>query len=317
MKSFKDNFKPTYRAFIALTNFLYHFKRYWKYSGRRNISLEEIEFDIMKTAHALEKSIGMKNQKIKSGWNNAILLQKLLSSKVFINSLSPSYKIGTAILEKFVEHKKNNGGHQQISEIEKSDREFYHNSGTFDYNYTFNSFEDFSSPEDFFMSRYSFRSFVDSKIDLPKLERIITLASKTPSACNRQEWFTYIIQDKSLINEALSLQSGNRGFDKEVKNLMIICTDISAFVPGQEAYQHWIDGGMYSMSIVYAMHSIGLVSCCLNWSTDPKTDIKLRSKIKIKNSHSVLMMLAFGEPELNATVCHSKRKPKESFYKIL
>jgi len=317
MKSIIEKIKPSYRGFIAFKNFLYHFNRYWKYSGRRNNSLKEIEFDIMKTSHALEKSMGMKNQKIKSGWNNAILLQKLLSSRVFNNSLTPSYKIGSAILERFVEYKKNNVSNQQILDIKKSDKEFYENAGVFKYNYTFKSFKDFLSPENFFMTRYSFRSFLDSKIDQPTLERIITLASKTPSACNRQEWFTYIIQDEALINEALSLQSGNRGFDKEIKNLMIICTDLSAFVPGQEAYQHWIDGGMYSMSIVYAIHSIGLVSCCLNWSTDPKTDLKLRNKLKIKNNHSVLMMLAFGKPEVNTSVCQSKRKPIKTFYKIL
>lgn len=313
----KDKLKPIYRGLIAFTNFSYHFLRFWKYSGIRKRTHEEMEYNVMAISHTLEKSMGMKNQKIKSGWNDAILLQKILSSKVFANSFSTPHKIGTAILEKFVDHKRNNGGRQQISEIQKSDSEFYDNSGTFNYNYKFNSFEDFLSAENFFMTRYSHRSFLDSKIDRSTLERIITLASKTPSVCNRQEWFTYIIQDDCLIQEALSHQAGNRGFGNEIKNLMIICTDLSAFIPGQEAYQQWIDGGMFSMSIVYAIHSIGLVSCCLNWSVDPKTDLNLRDKLKIKNNHSVMMMLAFGEPELNALVCHSRRKPIESFYKIL
>ena len=48
--------------------------------------------------------------------------------------------------------------------------------------------------------------------------------------------------------------------------LLIIAMDLKAFVPAHERYQHWIDGGMFSMSIIYALHSLGLSSCCLNWS---------------------------------------------------
>ena len=143
------------------------------------------------------------------------------------------------------------------------------------------------------------------------------LAMKTPSVCNRQAWHVYHSDESDVIKEALSYQQGNKGFSENIPNLMVITTDLKAFMSGQEHYQHWIDGGLFSMSIVYALHSLGISSCCLNWSQSPKNDKKLRGSIKIKPNHTVMMMLAVGYPDDNNKVCVSARRPlNEVFTKL-
>jgi hypothetical protein len=86
---------------------------------------------------------------------------------------------------------------------------------------------------------------------------------------------------------------------------------------GQEHYQHWIDGGMFSMSVVYALHSLGVASCCLNWSQSPTNDKLLRSRLDIKDNHSIIMMLAVGLPNDNNNVCISARRPISEIYSTL
>src|SRR3546814_1994141 len=90
---------------------------------------------------------------------------------------------------------------------------------------------------------------------------------KTAYEMRISDWSSDVCSsDLEIIDRALSLQNGNRGFGHEIPCLLILCTDLSAFDTAGERYQHWIDGGMFSMSLVWALHALGYSSCCLNWS---------------------------------------------------
>ena len=71
------------------------------------------------------------------------------------------------------------------------------------------------------------------------------------------------------------------------------------------------------MSLIYALHSLGVASCCLNWSQSPKNDKLLRSLVDIKQNHTVIMMLAIGWPNIKNKVCVSARKPIQEVYSSL
>jgi len=100
-------------------------------------------------------------------------------------------------------------------------------------------------------------SFSDRPVKQEIVKRAVSLALKTPSVCNRQAWFVYHIDDQSIIGRCLELQNGNSGFGHKIQSLLIIASDLKAFDTGGERYQHWIDGGMFSMSLVYALHPWG------------------------------------------------------------
>lgn len=143
------------------------------------------------------------------------------------------------------------------------------------------------------------------------------LAVKAPSACNRQPWKVYHTTDPHKRDAALALQAGNRGFGHKIPNLLIVTADLRAFMPGEERYQIWIDGGIFSMSLIQAFHSLGIGTCCLNWSVSPKRDKQLRKIFNIDPSQSVIMMLAAGYPRSENFVCASKRPSVETFLEEL
>jgi nitroreductase len=173
------------------------------------------------------------------------------------------------------------------------------------------------SPEDFFGSRYSLREFRDADVAEEVVEQAVSLALKTPSVCNRQAWHVYHSSEQKIKAIALSYQSGNRGFGQNIPRLLIITSDLKAFMAGEERYQHWIDGGLFSMSLVYAFHSLGVGSCCLNWSQSPSKDRALRKRLNIRNNHSIIMMLAVGWPQSRNSVCASMRRPLRHFISAL
>lgn len=163
----------------------------------------------------------------------------------------------------------------------------------------------------FFMSRHSVRQFVQTPVDPEKIERAIRHAMESPSVCNRQSWRVHWYRKRERIDKLLTYQDGNRGFGHTVPELLIITSDMGAFTKTGERNQCWIDGGMFSMALVLALHAEGLGSCCLNWSVEAGRDASMRAEGGIPDAEAVMMMLAVGEIPDTLRVAQSPRRPLE------
>ena len=160
----------------------------------------------------------------------------------------------------------------------------------------------------FFESRYSVRHFGPDDVDMHLIERAVAMAQKTPSVCNRQAWKVYVFGSEEGKRKVLGLQHGNRGFGEQASKVLIVTSELGNFMHLGERNQCWIDGGMYAMSLVYALHSLGLGTCCLNWCVKPEVDQKLRQVVGISDSESIIMMIAVGHLPDELKVAQSPRK---------
>lgn len=163
--------------------------------------------------------------------------------------------------------------------------------------------------EAFFFSRYSVRHFSQKPISHDLIEQALTLAGKTPSVCNRQSGRAFYTDDPEIVAKALSFQNGNRGFGHQVPGLLILCSDFDIFEKVDERNQGWIDGGLFAMSVIYALHAVGLGSCMLNWSVRTKRDRELRACFNIPESYGVICMAAVGHLPDRFDVAQSPRRP--------
>lgn len=166
-----------------------------------------------------------------------------------------------------------------------------------------------SDPEAFFRRRCSVRQFAPGPIDRATLERAVVLAQKTPSVCNRQCARVHIYTDPGEMRSVLKHQDGNTGFGHEVGAVMVITSDLSCFYKEGERNQGFVDGGLFAMSLVYALHSLGLGSCLLNWSRGPHDDQKLRREIGLPDNEVIITLLAAGHLREAFTVAASPRRP--------
>lgn len=160
----------------------------------------------------------------------------------------------------------------------------------------------------FVFGRCSIRQFSPEPIEREIIHRAIELASKTPSVCNRQPWFVYAFDRAEDIEAAVNHQPGCDGFAEQIAVLLLVTADLSAMLHPGERFQAWIDGGMFSMSLVYALHSLGVGTCCLNLSISSKTDKLLRQTVAMKDEHSPVMMIAVGKLPERLRVATSPRK---------
>ena len=167
--------------------------------------------------------------------------------------------------------------------------------------------------EAFFLSRHSIRQFKDQLVPQELLNRAVELAAKAPSVCNRQGGRAYLTTKPADIQQALKFQNGNRGFGHTVPALAVICSDFDIFEKLGERNQGWIDGGLFAMSFVYALHALGLGTCMLNWSVTNKHDLKFRGAFDIPDNHGVICMIAIGHIPDDLVVAQSTRRPTSHF----
>ncbi len=93
--------------------------------------------------------------------------------------------------------------------------------------------------------------------------------------------------------------------------MRVVTWGLAACPSGGGRAQGWIDGGLFAMSLIYALHSQQLVSCALNWSKGREVDLRLKKRFRIPHSESIILLLAVGHPQESYEVAQSWRKPLE------
>lgn len=160
----------------------------------------------------------------------------------------------------------------------------------------------------FFCARHSTREFADRPVPAEVVRQAIQTARKAPSVCNRQAWRVHLFADRNSVADVLRYQDGNSGFGHAVPVVALVTMDVEHFQGIRERNQGWIDGGLFSMGFVLALHAKGLVTCCLNMCISPETDQKLRRHVGFKASEAPVMMIAIGYPLADYLVPSSRRK---------
>jgi len=321
-KKIRPYVRNVYRIFKSIFGFIYDLQRMLKYGGwRENMKdPEQRNYYNVMVYHSLEKSLSYKVRNKNSGWTNAYEILDLLHIANKYQNIGYHDKASKKVLEAFISLPENRDD-PRVPQIRNSLKVINFNStsehGAMDYTLLDYKKGILDNPESFFYSRYSLREFKDEIIKDDIILRAVELSMKTPSVCNRQAWHIYHTSDDEIKKTILQLQNGNKPFGDKIPNLLIISTDLKAFFSAEEHYQHWIDGGLLSMSLMYALHSLGIATCPLNWCQAPKNDKALRKAIDIKPNHTITMLLALGYPDENNKVCVSARRPIEEVFTIL
>ncbi|WP_048727048.1 nitroreductase family protein [Carnobacterium sp. 1290_CSPC] len=173
-------------------------------------------------------------------------------------------------------------------------------------------FDQFSS------SRMSVRDYENSIVNLELVEEAINIASHTPSVCNRQPWKVYVIENKDKIVEALNIQKGlNLNERNNVPLLLAITVDTSYYSSDKERNEPFVDGGLFSMSLLYALHFKGLAACSLNANMSNKDLIEEHKLLGTKNSERLIMFVSVGNYTEKVIAPLSDRDSFENYIKYV
>lgn len=170
---------------------------------------------------------------------------------------------------------------------------------------------------DFVLNRHSIRQFTGETVDPDDIERAVALAVKSPSVCNRSTGKIYIAYDEAARNRLLSFQNGNAGFGHLAGAVIAVASDMRGFLHVAERNQCWVDGGLFAMTLCYALHAQGYGTCMLNWSTRPKVDRAMREAFGIPDHDAIITLMAVGCLPETFQVAVSPRRPARDHIVVL
>ena len=154
--------------------------------------------------------------------------------------------------------------------------------------------------EDLFRGRVSTREYAEGPLDLALIDEAIDIALKSPSVCNRQSSRVRVLTDPDEVDAVLKIQGGFTGYDTPPA-LLVITSDIRDFIALTERNQGYVDGGLFSMSLLLALEYVGLAACPLNTMFSYGSDKATRKLLGVEHE-DFIMFIAVGPfaPEVAA-----------------
>lgn len=257
-------------------------------------------YKLLIEAHALEKGLSLENPRPLFGKAKIAFLMRELDRYDFAYSPFPAQMV-LGVLQAYADRHRGMGLEEPLlTEIDayllrkQTEMPCDHSGGLRHFPSAYAT--SLQSPQSFLKSRFSNRIVSDAPLDPERVKAAVTLAQSTPSQCNRQAAQAHFYQDKEKVSELLSLQGGASGFKESLGNLFVISCDLAAWGGAQQRNQVYVDGALFAMTLIYALHAEGIAACPLNLAVRNKTEKKVKSVADIPQDQRLIMMIAVGDP---------------------
>ncbi|WP_413526686.1 nitroreductase family protein [Marinilactibacillus psychrotolerans] len=308
-------------------NYRYDLKRFAKSAyGLRNIyTKNNLRSKITFHYHAIEK--GLSNANIRYNFGETAFEQLFYSMDKYIKLGFPTedkrFQSAVSVIQAYVDlHKENNLRNFKVENklneylpkfeeenIKLGGYEVCHKSNLPNYNeIPFNILAE---------KRYSIREFGTERINQQDVLDSIQIATKSPSVCNRQSWNVYYLKELNLIEKVLKIQGGFKGNGQNLKDLILITCDNQFMNDSRERNQAYIDGGLFTMSLIYGLESKNLATCTLNTNFTIKKDKEIRKLLDINISENFIAFIAVGTYPEKFKIAKSPRDNAEIITKII
>lgn len=310
--------KVSFEAQVAMA----FFSDYWRYRKYASVSVQEtttvenLSAMIMMEAHKIEKAFSLSNPRPGFG---VLVIEGLIKNLCRYKGLGYdckrlAFRKAQSVLAEYLRYHEQVG--YDLGTIKKDifpwadmncDIGGYHETTVAEWlEKAHGNFEECA------LSRSSVRAYSSESISEETIKDAVRIARKTPSVCNRQAWHTYIVKSPEMKLKVTELQSGCRGFGDTADFMAIITTDIRSFIGSYERNQAYIDGGLYAMSFLYALHYKGIGACPLHWMVPLVRSKELRALLNMRDSENIIMVISAGSiPALLRTAKSVRREVDE------
>lgn len=157
-------------------------------------------------------------------------------------------------------------------------------------------------------ARRSTRWFNSQTVEQEKIEQAVNIALQAPSACNRQPYEFYVIQNQPLLSKLANLPGGTTGFADNIPCLIAVVGDLSYYPESRDRHVIYIDGSLASMQFMLALETLGLGSCPINWPELYMLDKKVTKLLNLPHYKRVVMFIAVGYPDKQGQIAYSDKK---------
>jgi len=157
------------------------------------------------------------------------------------------------------------------------------------------------------MRRRSVRWFEPRAVDRGLVEKALHIAALAPSACNRQPFRYILVDDRERIAELMKLPLGVGGFWQNIPFVAVLVGRLRAYSHPRDRHVIYMDGGLSAMAFLYALETLELGACALNWPDVPEKDERIAALLGLEPDEKVLLLIALGHPDPTGLVPRSSK----------
>lgn len=163
--------------------------------------------------------------------------------------------------------------------------------------------------------RRSVRWYEQKLVPRELVDQAITAAALSPSACNRQPFEFRVFDTPELVQEVASIPGGTHGFYHNFPVIVVVIGKLSAYFSERDRHLIYIDSSLASMSLMYALETLGLSSCSINWPDINDKEEKMKSLLQLDTDERPIMLISVGFPDADGMVPYSQKKTLDQIRK--
>jgi nitroreductase len=160
--------------------------------------------------------------------------------------------------------------------------------------------------------RRSVRWYLPKKVPRELIDKAITAAAQSPSACNRQPFIFHIFDAPELVGKVAQLPMGITGYEHNIPVLVVIVGRLRAYEDERDRHLIYIDGSLAAMSFMLALETLGLSSCPINWPDIEWREQQMAKFLRLDADERPIMLIAVGYPNPDGAVAYSQKKSLEN-----
>jgi nitroreductase len=158
--------------------------------------------------------------------------------------------------------------------------------------------------------RRSVRWYEDKVVSDELIKNAISAATFAPSACNRQPFY-YLLFKGPEAQKISSVAMGTAGYSHNINHVMIVIGRLDLYPSERDRHVIYIDAALSAMSFMFALETLELASCPINWPDIEFKEKQLSNLLQLKNEERPIMMISFGYPDPNGSIPYSQKKSVE------
>lgn len=294
------------------------------YMYSKSVTKEKLEYDMLFQIHKLEKGFSVINGLRPFGIKE---IEKIIDDlkkyeeKEFEKSFA--YNLAYSSLKAYLKfYEKNNWidkpQYVLVNDFmkDKNRKYTYIPVGSFDYSKkVFIKEATLVDYDKFISTRKSIRNFSPKSISSVDIKKVVTIATKTPTACNRQMCKVYYIKSKKGKDTIEKYAQGLGLFDLSNASYFVVTFDISANYFFGERNQGWFNAGLLTTNFINGLHSLGIGSCCIQFGNSFKEEKLFKKSLDIPDSERIAVIIVAGYYDDVSRVPYSARRPIEEIYR--
>jgi nitroreductase len=158
------------------------------------------------------------------------------------------------------------------------------------------------------LRRRSVRWYLPQPVPRALIDKAIAVAALAPSACNRQPFEFRVFDTPALVQQVASLPGGTAGFLENLPVVVVLVGKLGAYFSAMDRHLIYIDASLAAMGFMYALETLGLSSCAINWQDECGREARMARLLELTTDERVVMLISIGYPDPEGLVASSQKK---------